>query len=494
MAVKKIYSSLALKYSERMLYHGIAFIIQIVLARILDPSDYGLLSIMTVFIAISQVFVQNGFNAALVQNKDVNTDDYSSVFWVSMLIAVVVYLILFFLAPFVSLFYNMPELKNVLRILALILIPGAYTSIQIAIITRKMDFKPLVYSTTVSIIFSGTLGIILAKHGFGVWSLVAQQLSNGIILCTALSIFARWKISFSISSSRIKVLFSFGWKLLCANLVDRVYNELQSLVIGKKYTSADLGFFNRGRQFPQLVVDNINGSIQTVMLPVFSRAQDDSIRLKAIMRRSIVVSSYFIFPMMVGLCIVAEPLVKVLLTEKWLLCVPYVRIFSITYAFYPIHTANLQAINAQGRSDYFLKLEVLKKTIGIIMLLVAIAFFDSPFAIAVGVAIVSVIACFINAYPNRKLLYYTYVEQMKDIFPMLVQSIAMGAIIFYIKYLGLSSLLLVIVQVVCGCGVYWVLSVLFKIEPYWYLVNQLKKIPWRRHKLSSSDIHDEGGY
>ncbi len=473
---KRIYSSLALKYFERMLYQGITFVVQIILARILIPSDYGVLSIITVFVALSQVFVQSGFSTALVQNKDVTKEDYSSVLWVSILIAIVLYVILFFSAPWIAVFYEMPELSTVLRILALILIPGAYNSIQNAIISREMSFKQLVYCTTGAVIISGTIGIIMAYRGFGVWSLVVQQLSNSVIICVLLSFTAKWKIRFTINFKRIKILFAFGWKLLCANMIDRLYQEFQSLVIGKRYSSADLGYFNRGKQFPQLIVDNINGSIQTVMLPVFSREQDDPIRLKSMMRRAIVTSSYIVFPMVIGLFVVAEPLVRILLTDKWISCVPYLRVFCIVYAFYPIHTANLQAMNAQGKSDYYLKLEIIKKTIGMIALFITLVFFNTPLAISFGVAFVSIIACFLNAYPNRKLLNYSYFEQMKDIAPALLLSLIMGLTIYPLEFVISSIWLLLFAQVFCGCCIYIVLSEILKLECYIYIKTQLASV------------------
>lgn len=468
---KSVIISLIYKFLERCGCQGVSFIVQIVLARLLDPTDYGVLTLLTIFITISQVFVQSGFNTALIQRKDVTEKDYSSVFYLSLSIALILYVILFFSAPFIADFYDMPQLKNVLRVLAIILIPGAFNSIQNAKIAKEMKFKELMYCTLGSVIISGAVGIVMAYLGYGVWALVGQQLSNQVSICIIMMLVVKWRPMLIFEIKRVKVLFSFGWKLLCSNLMSNIYNELRSLVIGKKYNSATLGYYNRGKQFPTLIVNNIDGSIQSVMLPALSKEQDNKERVKSMMRRSIVTSSFVIFPLMAGLAAVAEPLISLVLTDKWLPCVPYLRVYCFIFAFYPINTANLQALNAQGRSDQFLKLEIIKKCYGILILLITVFCFKTPLAIALGGAVSSLISCFVNASPNKKLLNYSYLEQMKDLFPSMGIAAIMGIIVYGISFLALPSLLKLIIQVLLGVIIYVGLAWIFKLECFIYLKN-----------------------
>lgn len=479
-----VIKSLIYKFMERCGYQGIAFIIQLVLARLLDPTDYGVLTLLTIFINISQVFVQSGLNTALIQRKDVTEKDFSSVFYVSLFIAVMLYGVLFFSAPFIADFYNMPQLKSVLRVLALILLPGAFNSIQNAKIAREMQFKKLMYSTFGAALISGTVGITMAYMGFGVWALVGQQLSNQISICIIMIFVVKWRPLFTLEFSRVKSLFSFGWKLMCSSLIDVIYRELQSLVIGKKYNSETLGYYNRGKQFPDIVVINLNGSIQSVMLPTLSKEQDNKERMKAMMRRSIVTSSFIVFPLMMGLAVVAEPLISILLTDKWLPCVPYLRVYCFIYAFHPIHTANLQALNAQGRSDKFLQLEIIKKIYGLITLCITVFCFDSPLAIALGSSVTTIISCFVNASPNKKLLNYSYPEQLKDILPSIIISVIMGVLVYFISLLPLTSWALLIIQIISGMVIYVALAEIFKLECYIYIKNMVINMLKKRKKAS----------
>lgn len=474
MEKKAIINSLIYKFMERCGYQGVAFLVQIVLARLLSPADYGVISLLAIFITVSQVFVQSGLNTALIQKKEVDEVDYSSVFFVSLGISVVLYVILFFCAPYIALFYNMPELSKYLRVLALILIPGAFNSIQNAQIARRMEFKKLMYSTWIAVIVSGIVGILLAYLQFGTWALVFQQLTNQFLVCIILGKMIKWRPAIKFSWKKVNVLFSFGWKLLCSNLIDTIYTNLQGLVIGKKYNSSTLGIYNRGKQFPQLLVDNINGSIQSIMLPTLSKYQDDKVILKSMMRRSIVTSSLIIFPLLTLLGMVARPLITLVLTEKWIECVPYMWIYCFIYAFMPIHTANLQAINAQGRSDQFLKLEIIKKCYGVLILCITIGLFESPIAIAIGGAVSTLISCFVNAHPNKKLLNYSYLEQMKDILPELILAFVMGMAIYPISFINIPDILLIIIQVICGIFIYCLLAWLFKLEPFLYLMHTIK--------------------
>lgn len=471
-----VIKSLFFKFLERAGYQGIAFIVQLVLARILGPKQYGIITLLAIFISISQVFVQSGLNTALIQRKDVKENDYSSIFYVSLFIAVVLYGVLFITAPFVAEFYDKPQLKNLLRVLALVLIPGAFNSIQNAKVAREMRFKELMFCTLGSVLISGTVGIAMALSGCGVWALVGQQLSSRVSVCILLLLIVKWRPKRVLEWDRVRVLFSFGWKLMVSALIDVIYRELQNLVIGKKYKEEQLGYCNRGKQFPEIIINNINGSIQGVMLPALSKHNGDNNKIKSMMRRSIVTSSFLIFPVCMGIAVVAGPMIHLLLGDEWMPCVPFLQLYCFIYAFWPIHTANLQAINAQGRSDMFLKLEVLKKTYGLCILVFTVLKFNTPLAIVIGQCCSTVLSCFVNASPNKKLLKYGYTEQMKDILPSLGIAAAMGAMVYSVTFLHMNDVLTLLLQIPLGVISYVALAKIFKLECFDYILKMVNKI------------------
>lgn len=473
----KIFSSLIWKFLERGGTQGIQFIIQIFLARLLSPDDYGIIALITVFIALANVFVQSGFNTALIQKQNADEKDFSSVFYISLLVAGILYILLFFSAPLIASFYEIKELINIIRVLSITLFFGAFNSIQNAIVSRRMDFKKLFYSSLGAVIISGIIGIIFAYKGFGVWALVFQQLINQISICIILFFTVKWYPKLLFSIERLRLLFSFGGKLLCSALLDTGYREMTNLIVGKVYSPATLGYYNRGYQFPSLIVNNFNGSIQSVLFPVLASVQDNKIRVKELTRRAIVTSSYIIFPLMIGLGVVAEPMIRLLLTEKWLPCIPFLRIFCLVFALWPIHTSNLQAINAMGRSDIFLKLETIKKVLGILIICFTVRY--SPLIMAFGILMSGILSSFINASPNKKLLNYSYLEQIKDILPSLLLSVIMGIFVYPIIFLGFSDVITIFLQVMFGAVVYIALSYLLKLECFIYLLNIILKLKRR---------------
>ena len=478
----KVLSSLFWKLMERGGTQGIQFIVQIVLARLLLPEEYGLIALVTIFITLANVFVQSGFNTALIQKKDSDEVDFSSVFYLSLFVAGLLYIVLYFTSPFIANFYREPELISVLRVLSLTLFFGAFNSIQNAYVAKNMMFRKLFFSSLGAMLFSGTVGVIFAYKGYGVWALVMQQLSNQFMITIILWFTVKWRPQLIFSLKRVKGLFSYGWKLLASSLLNTLYMDIRTLIIGRIYSPAILGFYNRGKQFPQLIVSNIDGSIQSVMLPTLSAHQDDRVRVKDMVRRSIVTSSFIMLPMMVGLAVVAEPLVVILLTDKWLPSVPFLQIFCASYALMPIHTANLQAINALGRSDIFLKLEIIKKIIGLIILGVSIPF--GVYAMAWGALLSGIISTFVNAYPNLMLLDYSYLEQLKDIMPSLLIALVMGGVVYSFNYLNVSVGLILMLQVMVGAIVYIGLAQIFKLESFDYLINTIKEIIHSRSKMN----------
>jgi teichuronic acid exporter len=470
----KVISSLLWKLMERSGTQGIQFIVQIVLARLLAPEQFGIIAIVMVLINIAQVFVQSGFNTALIQKKDADELDFSSVFYLSLFVAVLLYVLIYFTAPFVADFYRDPILVPILRVLGCTLFFGVFNSIQNAYIARHMLFKKLFYSSVGAILISGTVGIIAAYNGLGVWALVIQQLLNQLSITVIMWFTVKWRPKTIISFKRIKELFSFGWKLLVSSLLETIYVDLRTLIIGKIYNPAILGYYNRGQQFPNVIVANINGSISSVMLPTLSAHQEDKKRVKEMMRRAIVTSSFLIFPMMIGMAVVAEPLVKIVLTDKWLPAVPFLQIFCITYSFMPIQSANLQAINALGRSDIYLIISIIKRVYGLIILLISIRF--GVYAIAMGQTLIAILSSILNAYPNKKLLDYSYREQWTDIMPSVLISIIMGTIVYMFKFLNLGSWETLLLQVGSGIVIYVFLARILKLESYNYLVNTTKEL------------------
>ena len=479
----KVLASLIWKLMERLGAQGVSFIVQIILGRLLMPEDFGAIAIVTVFITLSNVFVQSGFNTALIQKKDADDKDFSSVFYLSTFIATMLYVLLFFTSPYIADYYSSPQLTQVLRVLSLKLFFGAFNSIQNAYVAKHMMFKKLFFSSLGAIVLSGAAGVVTAFLGWGVWALVAQQLVSQISITLILWFTVKWRPLLVFSFKKVKVLFSYGSKLLASSLIDHIYKEIRTLIIGRIFTKDVLGIYSKGQQYPRILASNINDSIQAVMLPALSLHQDNKPKVKSMVRRSIVTSSFIMFPAMIGLAAVAEPMVKVLLTEKWLPSVPFLRIFCMTYALWPIHTANLQAINSLGRSDIFLKLEIVKKIIGVSILIVSIRY--GVFYMALGVLLSGIISSFVNAYPNKKLLNYSYFEQCKDLLPSLIIASIMGGSVYAISFLNLETILILLLQIVAGVIIYVGMSKIFKIEAYEYLVKTAKDLLKKRKEATN---------
>ena len=468
----KTISSLIWKFAERSGAQIIQFIVSVILARLLTPSDYGLIGLITVFISIALVFAQSGLGQALVQRKNIDNAEFSTVFYFSMAFSILLYIILFLCAPLIAGFYKSYKLINVIRVLGITVIIGAINSVQQAYVQKTMQFKRFFYSTLSGTLVSAIIGIAMAYSGYGIWALVWQQVSNQFVNTVVLWFMVKWRPILTFSIKKAKRLFTYGWKLLCSSLLDTIYNNIYSLIIGKFYTSSDLGYYNRGKQFPMLVIQNVNSAIDSVLFPVLSGAQDDKSRLKAMVRRSIVTSTFIIFPCMAGLAAIAKPLTILLLTEKWLPAVPFIQFCCFTYAFWPIHTANLQAIKAVGRSDIFLKLEIIKKIVGITGLCISLPF--GLYAMMWMRCLTTIISSFINAFPNKKLLGYSYLEQVKDMLPSFIIAVIMCLTVVCINLLELNAIITMIMQIAFGAAIYIGISKIFKLECFEYILSMAK--------------------
>ena len=469
-----IFTNFLWRFAERCGYQVVMFLVAIVLARILAPEDYGTIALITVFVTIMQVFVDSGLGTALIQKKDADDADFSSVFYFNFTACLTLYLLMFLAAPFIADFYNNQNLTPVIRVLSLKLVVAGLKNIQQAYVSRNMLFKRFFFATLGGTLCSAVVGISLAYMGYGVWALVFQQLSNELIGTLILWLTVKWRPRLLFSWERLKSLLSFGWKLLMSALIDTTYNNLRNLIIGKMYSPADLAFYNQGQLFPNVIVSNINASIDSVLLPTMSKAQDDHNRVKEMTRRAIKTSTYIMAPLMMGLAFCAEPIVRLVLTDKWLFCVPYLRIFCITYMFYPIHTANLNAINAMGRSDLFLKLEIMKKIVGLALMLSTMWY--GVMAMAYSLLVGTVISMMINSWPNKTLLKYSFQEQMKDIFPSILLAIAMGVCTFFVGLIDLPIGILVCIQIIVGAVFYVIASALLHIDSFEYLKGIAKPI------------------
>lgn len=473
-------SGLMWRFMERFGAQGVTFVVSIILARLLDPEVYGVVAIVTVFTAILEVFIDSGLGNALIQKKDADDLDFSSVFFFNLLMCTVLYLLLFAVAPVIANYYKMPLLTPVIRVMSLTVIISGVKNVQQAYVSKHLLFKRFFFATLGGTIGAAVLGIWMAYKGYGVWALVAQGLFNATVDTLILWITVKWRPKLMFSFERFKSLFSYGWKLLVSRLLSTVYANIRQLIIGKLYTADSLAFYNRGYMIPNTFVGNINTSIDSVLFPVMSNAQDNVENVKAMTRRSIRVSSYIMWPIMLGIAAVSKPLVIVLLTEKWLPCVPFVIIFCITYAFSPLQSANLNAIKAIGRSDIFLKLEIIKKIVGVIVLVSTMWF--GPLVMAASNLGISVVEQIINSWPNKKLLRYSYGQQLLDIMPSVLLSAAMFALVWCVQYLHLSSILTLLIQVIVGVSVYIAGSVVFKMDSYYYLKNALLELIVRRKK------------
>lgn len=476
----KVFSNFIWRMLERFGAQGVTMVVSVVLARVLDPELYGTVALVTVITTVLQVFLDGGFSNALIQKKDADDLDFSSVFYFNIMTGVVLYGLLFAAAPFIAEFYNSPDLTPVIRVLGLTLIIFSLKSVQQAYVSRNMLFKKFFFATLGGTVGAAVIGIALAYTGFGVWALVAQHIFNMLVDTVILWFMVKWRPVAAFSWKRIKNLLPFGWKMLVSALIDTIYNDVRQLLIGKMYTKSDLAYYNQGQKYTYTIVTNINSSIDSVLFPTMANAQNDVATVKSMTQRAIKVSTYLMMPMMMGIAICAEPIVRLLLTEKWLPCVPYMRIFCFTYAFYPIHTANLNAIKAMGRSDLFLKLEIIKKIIGTAALLATIWF--GPFVIACSLLVTTVINQVINSWPNKNLLGYKYIDQVKDMLPQMGLTCLMGAAVFCVTFLKLPDVITLLIQVPLGVVIYFGCSKLFHIDSFEYILGVAKNYLPKKHK------------
>lgn len=468
----KAISNIIWKLAERVGAQMVSFIIQLILARILIPEEFGTIAIVNVFIAIGNVFISNGLGTSLIQKKDADELDFSTVFYFNILLSVSLYGLLYLFTPLIAKLYSNKELVWVIRVLGLQLLLSGVKTVQQAFVARRLQFRLFFWATFIGTVISGFVGIALAYSGAGIWALVAQHLTNSAIDMIMLFFVTKWHPKLLFSIQRLKPMIAYGWKLLAGALVNTVYDNLRSLIIGGKYSSADLAYFNRGQQIPDLIYDNTAVTIESVLFPVMSKVQDDKEALRSLTRRFIRVCSYIMSPLLIGVAVTADTMVRVLLTDKWLLAVPYVRIYCIVRMLGPMQIANMQVIKAVGRSDISLKVEVIKKTVGIAILLISMRY--GVLWIALSNILYSLIVLMINAYPTNKLIDYSYRMQLIDMLPNLAASVAMGIVVFLIGFINVGDWITLITQIVVGIVSYWFLTKAFKLDSLAYLMDILR--------------------
>ncbi len=472
----KTISSLFWKLFEKGGRAVVELVVQIVMARLLAPEQFGALAIMLVLVNVGNVIVTSGFNTALVQAKEVDDASFSTVFWISFGVSVLLFLCVFFAAPFVAEFYALPEITWPFRALGFLLVITSYNSIQVAIVQRELQLRKVFNATIVAVVFSGIFGIASAFAGAGLWALVIQQLLYQLANCVVLGIQVRWRPRFMFSLQRAKELFSFGWKLLVSGLLDQGYQSLSDLIIGKQFSATSLGYVSQGKKYPAALGSMLDGAIQPVMLSAVARVQDDVAYVKRLVRRALKTSTFLIVPSMALFAVAAEPIVRLLLGEKWLVSVPFLQMYCFMYALLPIHTTNLQALNGMGRSDLFLKLEFIKKGYGIFFILFGAFVLQDVYLMVASYMISGVISTFVNAYPNKKVIGYSYLEQIRDICPAFGLALVAGAVAYPICFAALPDIVTILLQAVVFMAVYLLLAKLFKVEEFTYLLDTAKEI------------------
>lgn len=463
----KVLSGLFWKFAERILVQAISFVISLVLARMLAPELYGTIALVLVFVNLADVLVNNGFGEACIQDKSAGEVEFSTVFYCSIIFSLALYLVLYFAAPYIALFYSDDSLTKIIRVLALQLPMSSVKSMQQAYVSKYMLFKKMFFSSLGGTLFSGLLGIILAFQNAGVWALVVQRLLNNFITMIVLFFTVSWRPRKLFDVVAAKRLVGFGWKLMATSFLSEFYSQLRSLIIGRWYSTSDLAYYNRGEQFPSLATSTINASISSVLFPALATVNNDINKLKGLTRQSMKISSFVMFPIMLGLVAVAEPMISILLTDRWLPCVPYLRLCCIYWMLQPIQTANIQAIKACGRSDLCLKLETAKKIIGLGLL--CFSMFFGVYAIALSNTVFALICMIINIVPNRKLINYGFKEQIFDMLPSLVCAILMMVVVLAVHSLPINNLSILVVQVFLGIVVYVLCSYIIKNDSLIYI-------------------------
>lgn len=468
-SVNAVFSGIFWKFAERILAQGLSFVVSLVLARILLPEDYGVVAIVLVFITFADVFVVSGFSTSLIQKKDANETDFSTIFYCSLVVSIVLYLMVFSASEAIASFFNMPILSSVLKVFALRIPLSSFNSVQHAYVSRHLMFKKFFFSTLFGTLLSGVAGIIFAVKGFGVWALVIQYLANSCVDSIVLAFTISWHPKFLFSWRAAESLMNYGWKILVSSFLGVFFYQLRNILIGKFYSSSELAYYNKGQQFPSLVANNISTSIMSVLFPVLSNKSDDITAIKTMLRRSVQVSSYIMFPLLFGMATIAKPMVLILLTEKWLASVPFVQILCLSSAIELIDSISVQGLNAIGESGAVLKLELIKKPVYLMLLILGLR--KSVLAVAVSLLINSVYVSVVHTGMLKLYIGYGFRELTKDLLPAFSLSVVSCGICWFSELLPIPKLLILFIQFFVAVTIYILLSKILKVESYKYLLD-----------------------
>jgi len=460
---------------ERFSVQGVQFVVMIIMARMLSPNDYGLIGMLTIFLAISQSLVDSGFSQALIRKLDRTETDNSTVFYFNLIVGVILYGLLFISAPFIADFYNEPLLTDITRVIGLSIIINSLVVVQRALLTVKIDFKTQAKASMSAAISSGVVGIGMAASGYGVWSIVYFQLTNLGVNVSLLCVLSKWRPKRSYSWESFHELFGFGSKLMFSGLLNTAYSNLYLIVIGKVFRASDLGYYTRAQQFSEFPSSNVTGIIQRVTYPVLCSIQDDDERLANVYRRFLRLSAFVIFPLMTGLAAVAKPTILLLLKEQWAFTIILLQILCFSMMWYPIHAINLNLLQVKGRSDLFLKLEIFKKIIGVLLLCITVSM--GLIAMSVGLILSSIIALIINTYYTGQLIKVGFIKQMRDLFPTLLLSVSMSAVVYgALQLMPINSYVMQLVSgIIIGSLYYLSLAKLLKFNELSELIELKKK-------------------
>ena len=437
------------------------------------PQEFGIIAIVNIFIAIADILITSGFSTALIQKKEADEVDFSSAFFAGLVLAAFLYAVVFFCAPLISRLYKNELLTAVIRVCGIKFFISAVNCVQQAYVSRRMIFKKFFFATLFGTVVSGVVGIALALNGAGVWALVVQLLTNPFIDTIVLFITVRWHPHFVFSFERLKSLFNYGWKIMCSYLAGTLFSKLSSLVVGAKYSTTELAYYNRGESLPSLVTNNISSTLESVLFPAISQFQDDKEKMKAAVKRAISLSSYVLMPLLFGLAAVADRLTILLFTQKWEMAIPFVQIFCVYHLTILLSNINLQVIKACGRSDTLLKLEFIKKPLFLVVIILSVQV--SPICLAISTAVYGFVALYIDAFPNKKFINYSFWEQLCDVKYSFLMSAIMGIAVWGIGKIPLGNLIVVLLQIICGIFIYVCLSLLFKNKDFYYLIDLLKE-------------------
>ena len=471
---KKAISGTIWKFLERFIAQGVTLIVSLVIARILSPEDYSVVSLVTIFFLFANVIISGGLNTALIQKKNSDIEDYSSVLHVSLIISIAIYFILFLTAPFIAKAFNDSSITLIIRIMGLSLPITAIKSIWCAYIYSNLLFKKFFFATLGGTLVSAFVGIYLALKGYGPWALVAQQMTNTIIDTLILIFTARLKIVFRINFKKFGVLFRYGWKIFLSNLIATSYSEISPLIIGIKFSKVDLSFYTKGRSFPQLISQSTTTSLSSVLFPILSKVQYDKKKVLDYTRKYMQLASYVVFPIMLGFFAVADNFVDSILTAKWAQTVYYIRLFCLVSMFDVVAVGNCETIKAIGRSGVYLVMEIIKKSLYLVTIFLFVFFADRPEVLAISAIVCTIIQITVNIIPNRKLIDYRYHLQAIDLLPNLFFAAIMCTAVYFIGYININSVFLLVIQIFAGIIIYIGLSLLFKNKSFIFIYSSSK--------------------